>query len=486
MPAPENIPTRINAILDNSNEGFLLVDNNEIIIDLNPKMCAILARKREQILKKSVFDFVDFYNRKTFKREGKIRESGQKSSYEIAFIRPDGSEVPCIVHGSPYYNDHGKKVGSFAMVTDISELKKSEHAVRRSEKKYRILFENAPSGILFVDTSGKIRDLNPTLLSIMGAPSAEAIKSINIFTHQPLNESGISWAFKNCIMTGKPSSHEHAYKTPWGKEVFLKYRLNPIRREDGTIEGVLANVLDFSENLVSEKRLHATHEVYRSAIVNAQGVPYRLNYHSGIYEFFGEGFEKLLGIPITSHLTYDRLNTMIREIVITDHSLRIRPDEYIKAFRAGKIERFRVDLKIETPAGAVKWLSDSSVPLRDDTSGHVIGALGIMQDISDRKHIEMELKDSEQRYRTLVETMKEGLGDGVVLPCISSGASDSRYLRESGIPCYGIGMMVLNLDDKMNTLMTVVILVKCWVGLNVDMGLCPQTFNIYYKAIKCL
>jgi PAS domain S-box-containing protein len=89
--------------------------------------------------------------------------------------------------------------------------------------------------------------------------------------------------------------------------------------------------------------------------------------------------------------------------------LRIRPDEYIKAFRAGKIERFRVDLKIETPAGAVKWLSDSSVPLRDDTTGNVIGALGIMQDISDRKHIEMELKDSEQRYRTLFQSSHDAI-----------------------------------------------------------------------------
>ena len=35
------------------------------------------------------------------------------------------------------------------------------------------------------------------------------------------------------------------------------------------------------------------------------------------------------------------------------------------------------------------------------------------------------------------------------MPSISTGASDSRFLREVGIPCYGIGMMTLNLDDKM-------------------------------------
>lgn len=208
MSAEKNIPIRINKILETSNEGFLLVDNNEVLININPKMCDILGRRREEILGRSILDFVDFYNRKIFRKENQIRETGKKSTYEIIFLKPDNSEVACLVHGSPYYDEEGTKIGSFAMVTDISALKRSEFALRRSEKKYRILFENAPSGILFVDTKGFIRDLNPTLLQILGSPSAEATKSINIFTHQPLIDSGIAWAFRNCISTGKPASHE--------------------------------------------------------------------------------------------------------------------------------------------------------------------------------------------------------------------------------------------------------------------------------------
>ena len=52
-------------------------------------------------------------------------------------------------------------------------------------------------------------------------------------------------------------------------------------------------------------------------------------------------------------------------------------------------------------------------------------------------------------YRLVMDTVKESLGDAVILSCISSGSSDSRFLRESGIPCYGIGMMALNLDENM-------------------------------------
>ena len=52
-------------------------------------------------------------------------------------------------------------------------------------------------------------------------------------------------------------------------------------------------------------------------------------------------------------------------------------------------------------------------------------------------------------YRLVLSTMKEYIDDDMVLPCVSSGGTDSRHLRPIGIPCYGIGMMARNLDDKM-------------------------------------
>ena len=56
--------------------------------------------------------------------------------------------------------------------------------------------------------------------------------------------------------------------------------------------------------------------------------------------------------------------------------------------------------------------------------------------------------DSES-YRLIADTLKEFVGDALVLPAISSGGTDSRLLREAGIPSYGIGMITLNLDPAM-------------------------------------
>jgi len=55
-----------------------------------------------------------------------------------------------------------------------------------------------------------------------------------------------------------------------------------------------------------------------------------------------------------------------------------------------------------------------------------------------------------ESYRLVSDTLKELVGDAAVLPCISSGGTDSRFLREVGVPCYGIGMMALHLDPAMS------------------------------------
>ncbi len=57
--------------------------------------------------------------------------------------------------------------------------------------------------------------------------------------------------------------------------------------------------------------------------------------------------------------------------------------------------------------------------------------------------------DSEY-YRLVEETLKEYVGDAPILQTISTGATDSRYLREMGIPSYGIGVQTLNMDKALS------------------------------------
>ena len=117
---------QIRTILETAYEGFWYVDNSRITIHVNPAMCVILARTENEIEGYDIFDFVDEENRKIFEEQLELRKQGVMSAYDIALKRPDGSLVSCLFNATPLLDENGQKIGSFAMVTDITDRKRME------------------------------------------------------------------------------------------------------------------------------------------------------------------------------------------------------------------------------------------------------------------------------------------------------------------------------------------------------------------------
>lgn len=125
---------RLRRILETTGEGFWLIDNNSVTIAVNDAMCATLGRPRQEIIRKSIFDFVNPENAMIFRHEMQRRSHGEGGAYEIALSNPDGSLVPCIFHANPLFDDEGRKTGAFAMVTNITDRKQAEGALREAKK----------------------------------------------------------------------------------------------------------------------------------------------------------------------------------------------------------------------------------------------------------------------------------------------------------------------------------------------------------------
>ncbi|HSW45739.1 MAG TPA: PAS domain-containing protein, partial [Phycisphaerae bacterium] len=142
--------------------------------------------------------------------------------------------------------------------------------------------------------------------------------------------------------------------------------------------------------------------IYRMAIENADGVPYQRDLITDKYVFVGPGVQALLGIR-PEEFTLERLQELTQEHILTDRAEPVERLAYFAAFSRGEIPRYRADLRIHTPDGRTKWISDCAIPLRNGQSGKVVGAVGILLDITDRKQAELKLRESEARYRTLVE-----------------------------------------------------------------------------------
>jgi len=138
---------------------------------------------------------------------------------------------------------------------NIDERKKLEAAIKVNEQKFRLLFENSPLGIYIANTSGEILDANPALISILGSPSLEMTKKINVLEHKKLQENGYTQQFLKCIETKKVVTIELPYTAHWGKKVYLSCYLVPMTNAQGSVEKIYTLMEDITLRKQNEEEL---------------------------------------------------------------------------------------------------------------------------------------------------------------------------------------------------------------------------------------
>jgi PAS domain S-box-containing protein len=143
---------------------------------------------------------------------------------------------------------------------DVTAREKAEESLRESEERYRLLHEYAPIGILLVNRSGQILEVNSAAIQSLGSPSAEATKAINFLTFPLLIEAGISAAFQRCVETGQVVSGEYPYITKWGKSLHMLLRFVPIFDDHHQVNLVHAISENITERKQAEEALRQSNE----------------------------------------------------------------------------------------------------------------------------------------------------------------------------------------------------------------------------------
>ena len=112
-------------IVETAGEGFILMDENLVIVDVNDTFCRMIGFSRDEILGKTPFDLATEEFRQFLRTNRNELLSRDYREFEAAVFAKNGRHVPILVHGNRLRDDHGDIIGNMAFVTDMTEPKKA-------------------------------------------------------------------------------------------------------------------------------------------------------------------------------------------------------------------------------------------------------------------------------------------------------------------------------------------------------------------------
>ncbi|HEX3035069.1 MAG TPA: PAS domain S-box protein, partial [Thermodesulfobacteriota bacterium] len=252
----KDIKNHFAEIFYSSKDAIGYADIEGVFLDVNNAFTKLTGYTKEELLYRRKYQDITPKEYQKFEDQmvEKILRTGEPVEYEKEFIRKDSSRVPVLLTAFIVQDDDGKSEGIAAIIKDITERKRAEEALRESEKRYRDLFNNVPTGMYRTTPDGRILMANPAFIQMFGYSSFEELASHNLEEEEFLSNYPRS-QFKQIIeREGEVRGLESSWKKRDGTMAFVRENARAVRGEDGAIQCYEGTVEDITERKILYER----------------------------------------------------------------------------------------------------------------------------------------------------------------------------------------------------------------------------------------
>lgn len=284
-------------------------------------------------------------------------------------------------------------------------LFQSSRNVKEIANHLKITLQSIGDAVITTDTNGQIIYMNAAAEELLDKP-------LESLLGKDVNESMLLKDSQSLEPITLPANqvndqevkfycHSAVLMLNSGKNKFVSGSASVSMDDGGNDQGIVFVFHEITQDIKYQQEIKKREQMYRQAIEVADAVPYYQNYETNQYEFVGEGILQLTGYT-PNEFTPDLWQTIEEELVLFKDLKNLNISDAVKKAKSNEGISWRADYKITTKNGGLKWLSNAAIQVRDEY-GNVIGSLGILQDITDRKQIEVALEKNRQMYRQAIE-----------------------------------------------------------------------------------
>ena len=380
-------------VFENSKDAVYITSADGRIIDINPAGVEMLGyASKEELTKVHPKDFyLHSADRRKFINE--VANTGFARNFETKLKTKDGVLIDVLMTASARKDMLGNRIGYEGFVKDISERKRIEEDLRKSEERYRTILENIQDGYFEIDLAGNYTFVNDAECVNMGYAKEELIGMNNRQYTDEESAKKAFQAFNKLYRTGEPVKRlEMEIVRKDGTKAFNEISVSLIRDSEGKPTGFRGISRDVTERKRAEEALRESEEKYRNILENIQ---------DGYFEVDLAGNFTLVNGVVSGRLGYSKEELIgMNNRQYTDETTAKKVFElYNRIYRTGEPVR-NFEEEVIRKDGA-RLIYELSISLIRNPEGKPIGFRGISRDITERKRAEEVLRQSEERARRL-------------------------------------------------------------------------------------